>query len=236
MVTALETLQRVATALKEGDVLRVLSMETCLGLARAGAPLDLASGALLCQAGDPGDAVFLILDGEIEIRTTLPGGRDVRFVSFRRGALIGEMAALDGGPRSTDMAATRKSRLWRIPRAALIQALESEPKAAVALLAELSGRLRRTNAALEAMAGLDLGGRLARFLLAEQNVRALVGLTQSELARRVGASREKVNRKLHDWAGQGWVELSPAGVRLLAPERLQGLLGQHGWSGRPRGS
>ena len=223
MATAFETLERVATALKEGDVLRVLSMEACLGLARAGAPLDLASGALLCQAGDPGDAVFLILEGEIEIRSSLAGGREVRFVSFGRGALIGEMAALDGGPRSTDMAATRNSRLWRIPRAALLQALEAEPKAAVALLAELSGRLRRTNAALEAMAGLDLGGRLARLLVAEQSVRGLVALTQTELARRVGASREKVNRKLNEWAGHGWVELTQAGVRLTAPERLQGL-------------
>ena len=219
-----ETLQRVAAALKEGDVLRVLSMEACLSLARSGGPLDLASGALLCQAGDPGDAVFLILEGEIEIRTSLTGGRDVRFVSFGRGALIGEMAVLDGGPRSTDMAATRKSRLWRIPRRALIETLESEPKAAVALLAELSGRLRRTNAALEAMAGLDLAGRLARSLLAEQSGRGLVGLTQSELARRVGASREKVNRKLNEWAEQGWVELSAAGVRLTAPDRLQGLV------------
>jgi len=219
-----ETLQRVAAALKEGDVLRVLSMEACLSLARAGGPLDLASGALLCQAGDPGDAVFLILEGEIEIRSSLAGGRDVRFVSFGRGALIGEMAVLDGGPRSTDMAATRKSRLWRIPRRALIETLVSEPKAAVALLAELSGRLRRTNAALEAMAGLDLAGRLARSLLAEQSGRGLVGLTQSELARRVGASREKVNRKLNEWAEQGWVELSAAGVRLTAPDRLQGLV------------
>lgn len=222
-----ETLQRVAAALKEGEVLRVLSMETCLSLARAGAPLDLASGALLCQAGDPGDAVFLILDGEIEIRSSLAGGRDVRFNSFGRGALIGEMAVLDGGPRSTDMAATRKTRLWRIPRRALIETLESEPKAAVALLAELSTRLRRTNAALEAMAGLDLAGRLARSLLAEQSGRGLVGLTQSELARRVGASREKVNRKLNEWASQGWVELSAAGVRLTAPDRLQGLVSDH---------
>jgi CRP-like cAMP-binding protein len=225
MAMVAEVRERVAAALKEGEVLRVLSTEACMRLARAGAPLDLSPGALLCQAGDPGDAVFLILEGEIEIRSSLAGGRDVRFVSFGRGALIGEMAALDGGPRSADMAATRKTRLWRIPRSALVEALETEPKAAVALLAELSGRLRRTNAALEAMAGLDLGGRLARSLLSEQSARGLIGLTQSELARRVGASRETVNRKLNDWAGHGWVELSSAGVRLLAPERLRSLLG-----------
>jgi CRP-like cAMP-binding protein len=76
--------------------------------------------------------------------------------------VAGEFAALDGGARSADMAATRRSRLWRIPRSALLDTLEAEPRAAVALLVELTGRLRRTNAALEDRATLDLGGRLAR--------------------------------------------------------------------------
>jgi len=124
--------------------------------------------------GDPGDAVFVILDGEIEVRTSSPGGRDLRLVALRRGEIAGEMAALDGGLRSADMVAARRTRLWRIPRAALIEALESEPKAAVALLAEMSARLRRTNAALEARATLDLGGRLAQLLIGEQNPRALI--------------------------------------------------------------
>jgi CRP-like cAMP-binding protein len=134
------------------------------------------------------------------------------------------MAALDGGARSADMAATRRCRLWRIPRQALIEAFETEPKSAVALVAELSGRLRAANAALEASAVLDLGGRLARLLIQEKGARGLIPLTQTELARRLGASREKVNRKLHAWAGDGWVELTPSGVRLVETDALAALI------------
>jgi CRP/FNR family cyclic AMP-dependent transcriptional regulator len=216
-------LDQVLAALKDSEVLGVLSTDASAALAGRGVPVDLASGAYLCRIGDPGDAVYVVLDGEIEVRTSSPGGRDLRLGALRRGEIAGEMAALDGGLRSADMVATRRTRLWRIPRGALIQALESEPKAAVALLAEMSGRLRRTNAALEARATLDLGGRLAQLLVGEQNPRALIALTQSELARRLGASREKVNRKLHDWGAKGWVEVTPAGVRLLQPQQLEDL-------------
>ncbi|MEO8114787.1 MAG: Crp/Fnr family transcriptional regulator, partial [Phenylobacterium sp.] len=216
--------EQVRSALAVGDVLHQLSDAGRSALARRGSPVALAAGELLCQAGDPGDAVFVILEGEVEVRATSLAGRELRFTALGRGAVVGEMAALDGGPRSADMLATRRSRLWRIPRVALLEAIEAEPKVALALVAELSRRLRAVNAALEARTTLDLGGRLARLLLAEQSTRGLIALTQTEMARRVGVSREKVNRKLHDWIGQGWVEKTQAGIRLLAVERLLGVV------------
>jgi CRP/FNR family transcriptional regulator, cyclic AMP receptor protein len=122
------------------------------------------------------------------------------------------------------MAAARRSRLWRIPRAPLVAALAAEPGAAVALVAELARRLRAANTALEASRVLDLGGRLAQFLLASAGAHALVPLTQTEIARRLGVSREKVNRKLNAWARSGWVALGQAGVRVLEREALAGLI------------
>jgi CRP-like cAMP-binding protein len=222
--TGLGPLEQVLGALQSSEVLKAFSPEACRALAQAGSPTNLSAGGTLCQAGDPGDAVFVILDGEIEIRAASAGGRDVRLVALGRGAVVGEMAVLDGGPRSADMIATRRTRLWRIPRGALLERLEAEPKAAVALLVELSARLRKTNAALEARATLGLGGRLAQLVLAEQNAAGMITLTQSELARRVGASREKVNRKLHEWAAEGFVAITPSGVRLHAPDRLLGVV------------
>ena len=221
---ASDPLEQVLAALQGAEVLKAFSAEACRALAQAGSPVDLAAGGALCHAGDPGDAVFVILNGEIEIRTTSPGGRDVRLVALGRGTVVGEMAVLDGGPRSADMVATRRSRLWRIPRSALLDRLEAEPKAAVALLVELSARLRKTNAALESRATLGLGGRLAQLVLAEQNALGMITLTQSELARRLGASREKVNRKLHEWAAEGFVVITPSGLRLRAPDRLLGVV------------
>ncbi len=214
----------VTAALGASRVLHLLSERARARLARAGSPLALEAGQYLCQAGDSGDAVYVVIEGEIEVLNRTEGGKTVRLFAHGPGALVGEMAALDGGARSADMAATRRCRLWRIPRQALIEAFETEPKSAVALVAELSGRLRAANAALEASAVLDLGGRLARLLIQEKGARGLIPLTQTELARRLGASREKVNRKLHAWAGDGWVELTPSGVRLVETDALAALI------------
>jgi CRP/FNR family cyclic AMP-dependent transcriptional regulator len=214
----------VAAALEANGVVRWLSAAARARLAAAGSPLALEPGHFLCQAGDPGDAVFVILEGEIEVLTRSEGGKPVRLSALGRGALAGEMAALDGGRRSADMVATRRCRLWRLPRQALLAAFEGEPKAAIALVAELSGRLRAANAALEASSLLDLGGRLARLLIEAKGSREIVSLTQTEMARRLGASREKVNRKLHVWRDQGWVELTAAGVRLVEADALAGLI------------
>ena len=77
-------------------------------------------------------------------------------------------------------------------------------------------------------ATLDLGGRLARLLLAEQNTRGVISLTQTEMARRVGVSREKVNRKLSDWMREGWVEKTRAGVRVILTDRLNAVMQDRG--------
>ena len=214
---------KVLAALSSSEVLCALSPDACANLAERGAHVDLEMGAYLARVGDPGDAVYVILDGEIEVRASTTGGRDVVLMEMKHGEIVGEMDALDGGARTTDLVAARRAHLWRIPRHALIETLEAEPKAAVAMLAELSGRLRRTNVALESRATLDLGGRLAQLLVSERSARDLIALTQSELARRLGASRETVNRKLHEWTLKGWVEVTQAGVRLLQPGHIEDL-------------
>ena len=105
----------------------------------------------------------MVIEGEIEARTSSLGGDDARFACFGPGAVVGEMASLDGRLRSTDTVATRRSRVLRIPRAPLIEALKSDRAAALALVAELATRLRAANAALEAARLLDLVGARRSF-------------------------------------------------------------------------
>ena len=224
------------SAMEASAILGLLPAAARRRLAGAGSALMLERGALLCQRGDPGDAVFVVLEGEIEIRTSSADGREVRYAAFGPAAVIGEVAALDGGRRSTDMIAARRARVFRIPREPLIAALRDEPAAAVALIAELAVRLRAANEALEAMRTLDLGGRLAQLLLGITAERPLAPLTQTELARRLSASREKVNRKLHAWADAGWVALAASGVRILDRDALNQLAGQDGGSETTQGA
>ena len=155
----------IAVALGRATALGALLETTRQRIALAGSPVTLEAGEFLVQAGDIGDAIYVVVEGEIEVSGRSEGGRQVRLASMTRGAVVGEMAALDGGVRSADMVAVRRCQLWRIPRTAILDALRVEPDAALALIAELSRRLRATNDLIESSAFLDLGGRVAKLLL-----------------------------------------------------------------------
>ena len=223
-MAAKQELHNVEQALAKADFMAALSAQTRERLAKQGVPCTVEPGKLLFARGDKGDALFVLLEGEVEVRTSNEAGRDVRIAALKPYALIGEMAVLDGGVRSADIAAIRRSRLLRIHRDHALAALESEPKALLKLLAEMSHRLRKADSALEDAHTLDLGGRLAIRLLEEAGDGATITLTQTELARRIGASREKVNRKLHEWADEGWIGLGRAGIKLLKRDELKALI------------
>jgi CRP-like cAMP-binding protein len=219
-----QDLLNVEAALAKAELMAALSDATRARLAKQGLPCTLDTGKLLFAKGDKGDALYVLLEGEVEVRSSTEAGKDVRIAALKPYALIGEMAVLDGGVRSADIAAIRKSRLLRIHRDHALAALESEPKALLKLLAELSRRLRHADAAIEDAHTLDLGGRLAQRLLEEAGDGASVTLTQTEIARRIGASREKVNRKLHEWADEGWISMGRAGIKLVARDQLKALI------------
>ena len=214
----------VEAALAKTELFAAISDAARTRLAKAGAPVSLDPGGLLFARGDAGDAVYILLEGEVEIRTSNEAGRDVRLAALKPLAVIGEMAVLDGGARSADVVAIRRSRLLRIARDTTLTVLESEPKALLKLVSELSQRLRRANAGLEDAQLLDRGGRLAQRLLEEAGDGASITVTQTELARRIGASREKVNRKLHEWSDEGWISIGRAGIRLLHKNKLAALI------------
>ncbi len=216
--------QGVEAALAKAELMAALSEATRARLAKQGVPCTLEPGRLLFAKGDKGDALYVLLEGEVEVRTSTEAGKDVRLAALKPYALIGEMAVLDGGARSADICAIRRSRFLRIHRDQAIAALESEPQALLKLLAELSRRLRHADSQLEDAHTLDLGGRLAQRLLEEAGDGLVITLTQTEIARRIGASREKVNRKLHEWVDEGWISMGRSGIKLTAREKLQAVI------------
>jgi CRP-like cAMP-binding protein len=219
-----QELLNVEAALAKAELMAALSDATRARLAKQGAPCTVESGKLLFAKGDKGDALYVLLEGEVEVRISTEAGKDVRMAALRPYAVIGEMAVLDGGVRSADICAIRKSRFLRIHRDQAIAALESEPQALLKLVAEMSRRLRHADAAIEDAHTLDLGGRLALRLLDEAGDGASVTLTQTEIARRIGASREKVNRKLHEWADEGWIAIGRSGIKLTKRDELEALV------------
>jgi len=97
-----------------------------------------AAGSQIIRAGDPGDAFYVLLDGEAEARP-----RSGRPVPLGPGDFFGEMALLDGSPRSASVHATTDVLTMRLGRAAFAKLLKDEPGIAARLLVTLAGRVRR---------------------------------------------------------------------------------------------
>jgi CRP/FNR family cyclic AMP-dependent transcriptional regulator len=204
---------KIADALARDAVFAALSPARLRTLADSGSFLELEKGQRLFGHGDRSDAAYAVLVGEIEV--TIPGidGRPVWLARIGSGSMIGEMGAIDGAPRVTHATATRRCELFRIERQLILDAMLAEPKGTLALLRVLIRRLRETDALVERTSSMELGKRLARFLLIEA-VNNRILHNQSEIAHHIGASREAVNRKLESWRRQGWVELSRTGLHI----------------------
>jgi CRP-like cAMP-binding protein len=210
-------------ALASSSIFGALDPAALASLAASGHLVALEHGATLFLRGEEGDAAYVVLDGELEVRALSEEGRELRIAALAGGAVVGEMSVLDGAARSADVVGARRSTLWRLPRAAVLAALRDHPEAAIALMIELSGRLRAANARLELVSRRRLENQLAALLVAEQNRQGVVAMAQTEMARRIGFSREKVNRQLHRWSATGWLALERRGVRLLQSEALRQL-------------
>ena len=207
----MSTIDGWAVQLGRSPIFGVLSPAVRQALAEAGTPLHLVHGARLFSAGDPGDAAYLLLSGELEVGLSRADGHETWLATLQPGAVIGDMAVLDGGQRSADVTAIRASQLLRLSRAAVVEALTIEPRAALRLLELLVERLRSVNALVEAASALDIGARLARILL---NAGRRETRSQSELARIAGSTRESVNRKLSAWRAAGWIDISRRGIEV----------------------
>lgn len=179
----------------------------------------------ILRQGDEGTSLAIVLDGVVRISMVTPNGREIILDYAEAGAVIGEIAVLDGAPRTASAVAMWAGRVFRMSRSAFEGFLERHPKVAIRLLREMARRLRETDSTIESDRAFTTGPRLARYLnrLTNQKVhgtRLTRDLSQSELGSFVGISRENINRQLAAWASEGVIELTQGKIRIIDPDYL----------------
>jgi CRP-like cAMP-binding protein len=146
------------------------------------------------------------------------------------GDVFGELALLDGAPRSASATALEQSRLLTLDRPAFVAFLRDQPDASLTLLGDLAARVRRLSSQVEDLMFLDIPGRLARTLLrlgeqygrrTERGIEIDLQITQTELGGMVGATRVSVNRLLLWFAERGLIAIDERRIVLIRPEALQ---------------
>ncbi len=189
-------------------------------------------GAVLLRRGAESPGAFVVMQGQVRIATTAEDGREVTLGVLGPGDVIGEMSLIDGEPVSADATALDACVLMAIERGRFLRQLRTSPDLCLRLMAVLTRRLRRSNAALEEMALLPLPVRLGRVLLrlakdygapVPGGTRIEVRLSQKDLAAIAGASREKVNRQLRLWEDAGAIGHDTGRITVLRPEVLEEL-------------
>ena len=190
----------------------------------------LRRGETLFNEGDPGDRLYVLVEGKVKLGHTAPDGRENLIAVLGPSEMLGELTLFDPGPRSTTASAVAPSRLLTLEHSDLMGLLDSRPELAKHMLKALAQRLRRTNTALADLVFSDVPGRVAKALMdladrfgrpTDEGVHVPHDLTQEELAQLVGASRETVNKSLADFVSRGWIRLEGRAVVLLDVDRVR---------------
>src|SRR6516165_4947663 len=158
-------------------------------------PQNFSAGQPICRLGDRGDRMMAVIVGSVRISLPTAKGKEVILADLRAGELFGEIAVLDGKPRSANVTAHTNCELMVLERRGLLPFLERNPGACMKLMEMLCARIRRSDERMADIAFFNLPVRLAKTLLNyEPEVRAgmKLSLSQSELAEMAGGTREKV--------------------------------------------
>jgi CRP/FNR family transcriptional regulator, cyclic AMP receptor protein len=179
-------------------------------------------GEVIFHIGDPGDALFVIVDGEVKISLPSETGDEAILATLGVGTVFGELALLDGAPRSASATAISATETVVLPRDRFRELIATEAGVRDALLASIAGELRRLTTHVEELHFLDITGRLAARLVrlaqesgtrgGDDSIRLRSNLTQGDLAAMVGCTRQSVNKLLGQFTDDGLIRLEREGI------------------------
>jgi CRP-like cAMP-binding protein len=189
-----------------------------------------ARGMVLFHKGSPGQRLYLIQSGQVRIFVLSSDGHEITLNLHGPGECFGELAMLDGGPRSASAIAQERAVVYTLERRHFLALVEAHPALARHALELVTQRLRHLTGHVESLSFLDITGRVAACLLdlAEhhgQSVEAEVvlqpHLTQAELASYAGATRESVNKALGILRDEGLIRQEGQTLTILDVDGLR---------------
>lgn len=189
----------------------------------------LKRGTTIVSRGDPGNSLIAVISGTVKISVSSADGRSAILNLVGPGEIFGEVAVLDGQPRTADATANTNCEIFVIDRREFLPFVRSQPALAMKFIELLCARLRRTSDQVEQIILQNLPGRLASALirLTEKHKQdpkgRTIAVTQQEIGEMVGMTRESINKQLRAWAARSWVRLEHGAIVVLNVEMLREL-------------
>ena len=188
----------------------------------------VSAGQPIVVEGEPGNALFIILSGRVEITRASSQG-DIVFLAERaNGDHFGEMTLIDGAPRSATVTAVETCRLLVLERTTLLHCIERNSQIAIAMLETMSARLREADQ--RQLGRSSIRERLLSFLAKEFETETGAPLTKGstirlrasrdEIGRRIGATRESVSREFSRLVDTGTLRVTGKQITMLNPTKF----------------
>lgn len=188
-------------------------------------------GEIIFHEGDPGEVVYLLKAGQVRIFVSgLDGSETSVMLIGQPGQVFGELAVIDGLPRSATAVSLNAVSLYTLSREAFTRHAQRIPQFSLNFLQELSHRLRYNTQQVDSLASLGVPQRLARKLLElaqaygqirPDGIFINLTLTQTDLASLIGATRESTNKSLRDFRRHQWIQLRQGHITILNQQALQ---------------
>nr|WP_320192395.1 Crp/Fnr family transcriptional regulator [uncultured Desulfobacter sp.] len=171
---------------------------------------------VIINEGDETNSLYIILKGRANALSMDPDGRQIILNVFRPGDYFGEMSFIDAKPRSAAVITKEKSKFVVIKREAFLQIVSENPELMLNMMKGLVGKIRVATRQIEDLAFKDVYGRIARLLTELKNGDGVVTekLTNTEIAFRVGASREMVSRIVSELKNGGYIDKNRGMIQL----------------------
>lgn len=207
-----------------------LPLETIEQISQVGIKKSFNKDTIILMEDDESGALFVIVSGKVKVTRTSNDGREVILNILSESDIFGEMALLDGLTRSATVTAIEDSELFIIQRNQFLEFLKEHPEISIALMQELSKRLRTADMQIKSLSLKDAEGKVATVIvqLANDQGRIRQGAVeieklplQQDLANMAGTSRETISRTLHSFAKKGLIELEGSKLRIYQFEKFK---------------
>jgi CRP/FNR family transcriptional regulator, cyclic AMP receptor protein len=220
----------IVAFLQEAPLFAGLSGADLVEVARDFTARHFGAGATIFHEGDPGRLLYLIETGQVRIYVQSEEGQETSVIVNGPGDLFGELAVIDGLPRSASAVAVNETLVYTMSRDCFREWMRRLPQLAYNFMRLLSVRVRYNTRQVGSLAQLSVPARLARKLLELAQAYGRAGsngvcidapLTQSELASLTGATRESVNKALAVWRRQGLIHLEKGRITIVDADLLR---------------
>lgn len=207
-----------------------LSDETLETIYHTGKIVDYDKEQIVFMEEDDGTAMFFIIKGQVKITRSSSDGKEVILSILGDSDFFGEMALLDGLSRSASVTTTDQTKLFILERVKFLDLLKKHPEVSIALLRELTKRLRDADLKIKSLSLKDAEGKVASVLLqlADDIGKIKHGIVeieklplQQDLANMAGTSRETISRTIHSFAKRELIELEGSKLRILNYEKFK---------------